>query len=173
VVEGGGALIIFPAGEVAHQRRPDGSYADSPWVPTTGRLVRATGAQVLPTFITGRNTKWFYAAGRIHPALRTVLLARELLKKRGHQVILRLGDPMAARTFADADVRGATDLIRRAVDDLRRPDFSQAAPAVDRPRFSTTDSIAAEVARRPSAPVSWKAARFRSSVHQPDRSRRP
>src|SRR5205814_9814130 len=29
----GGALIVFPSGEVAHERRADGSYTDSPWFP--------------------------------------------------------------------------------------------------------------------------------------------
>ena len=79
----GGALIVFPAGEVAHARRMDGGHADSPWKPAMGRLAIATGAKVIPAFIHGGNGGAFYAAGRIHPALRTLLLPRELLKKRG------------------------------------------------------------------------------------------
>jgi len=70
----GGALIVFPAGEVAHERRPDGSYADSPWFPTIGRMAVATPATVVPAFIEGTNSTRLYAAGRVHPALRTALL---------------------------------------------------------------------------------------------------
>lgn len=116
----GGALIVFPAGEVAHERRPDGSYSDSPWLSTTGRMVLATDAHVVPAFISGRNTNLFYAAGRIHPALRTMLLARELLSQRGHTVQVRLGDPLAARDIsaAGATPAAATQCIRNAVERL-------------------------------------------------------
>ena len=80
----GGALIIFPAGDVAHTRRADGSVIDSPWRPTVGRLALTTSARVLPIHIDGTNSALFYAAGRVHSLLRTVLLARELLNRRGH-----------------------------------------------------------------------------------------
>ena len=66
-VSRGGALIVFPAGEVAHRRCTDGSYADSSWHSTTGRMVIATGARVVPAFIAGSNRRRFYAAGRVHP----------------------------------------------------------------------------------------------------------
>ena len=66
-VRNGGALIVFPSGEVAHQSQPDGSHADSPWPATIGRIALSTGAHIVPAFIAGGNTKWFYAAGRVHP----------------------------------------------------------------------------------------------------------
>ena len=53
----GGALIVFPAGEVAHLRQPDGSYADSPWLSTIGRMAVAAGADVVPAFIAGTNSE--------------------------------------------------------------------------------------------------------------------
>src|SRR5262249_13761952 len=37
----GGALVVFPSGEVAHAALPDGSYADSPWQTTAARLAAA------------------------------------------------------------------------------------------------------------------------------------
>ena len=116
----GGALVVFPSGEVAHKPGPLGSRVDSPWRSTIGRLVLTTGAQVAPAFIEGTNTRLFYAAGRVHHALRTALLARELLNKRGQAVTVRLGVPLAARDLAGstADATSATELIRRAVDAL-------------------------------------------------------
>ena len=119
-LKNGGALVVFPSGEVAHTRGASGSRIDSPWRSTIGRLVLTTGAQVLPAFIDGANSKWFYAAGCVHPALRTALLARELLNKRGTAVTVRLGVPLAARDLVDAagDAAGATASIRRAVEAL-------------------------------------------------------
>jgi putative hemolysin len=124
----GGALVVFPSGEVAHRRGPSGSRIDSPWRSTIGRLVLTTGAQVLPAFIDGTNTRLFYAAGWVHPGLRTALLARELLNKRGTAVTLRLGVPLAARDLfgTTGDAAGVTASIRRAAEELRQT----VAPAV-------------------------------------------
>ena len=112
--------MVFPSGEVAHRRGPSGLCIDSPWRSTIGRLVQTTGAQVLPAFIDGKNTRWFYAAGRVHPALRTALLARELLNKRGKAVTVRLGVPLTARDLVGTagDTAKATASIRRAVEEL-------------------------------------------------------
>src|SRR5882672_12578644 len=61
----GGALVVFPAGEVAHGPVVDGCHAESSWKPTATRLAKASGAQVMVAHITGANTRLFYAAGRI------------------------------------------------------------------------------------------------------------
>jgi len=76
----------------------DGCHADSPWKPTMARLARTTGAAILPAHIEGANSRLFYAAGRLHPALRTALLARELLKKRGATIRIRID---ASKMIAD------------------------------------------------------------------------
>lgn len=86
----GGALIIFPAGEVGHAW-VNGSLVDGTWKTTFERLARATGAHIVPATIEGRNSRLFYAAGRLHPWLRTALLGRELLKKRKHTIRVTVG----------------------------------------------------------------------------------
>ena len=113
----GGALIVFPAGEVAHARRTDGSRTDSLWKPAMGRLARATGAQVIPALIHGTNSRVFYAAGRLHPVLRTLLLPRELLKKRGATIAVRFGQPLSPADLAN-DPDRVTTAVRTAVDQL-------------------------------------------------------
>ncbi len=87
----GGALVVFPAGEVGH-RWVKGALVDPPWKTTFERLAQAAGAPIVPAFIEGRNSRLFYAAGRVHPLLRTSLLGRELLQKRGQTVRVRIGD---------------------------------------------------------------------------------
>jgi putative hemolysin len=86
----GGALIVFPAGEVAHGPLVDGSRLDSPWKPTMERLARGAGARLVRAQIDGCNSRMFYAAGSVHPSLRTALLAREFLKKRGTTITVEL-----------------------------------------------------------------------------------
>ena len=93
----GGALIVFPSGEVAHRLGASGSDStrhESDWSGTAGRLAAAARATVLPASIHGGNSRIFYAAGRIHPLLRTALLPRELLKKRGATVRVDFSRPL-------------------------------------------------------------------------------
>ncbi len=116
-LEQGRALIAFPSGEVAHRRLADGMYGESSWQITAARLARTTGATLLPAFIGGRNSWAFYAAGRIHPRLRTALLPRELLKSRGAAVEVRLGAPLAADICCSPE--SATDALFSAVEGLR------------------------------------------------------
>lgn len=143
----GGALVIFPAGEVAHHRRRDGAPIDSPWPDLVGRLARQTGAQVLPAFIGGANSSLFYAAGRLHPAFRTVLLARELLKKRGQPISLRFGAPLSAQSIAEpgADAALATRRVREAVEALARVGGRTSANPGQTTRAS--DPLAREISR--------------------------
>jgi putative hemolysin len=117
----GGALIVFPAGEVAHTRRADGSVVDSAWRSTVGRLAMSTNAPVLPAYIAGANSRLFYLAGRVHPRIRTVLLSRELLNHRGRALRLRIGHPLSTTEPATAahTADAMTRRIREAVEDIR------------------------------------------------------
>lgn len=89
----GGVLIVFPAGEVAHRATSAGTPGDGAWNATVGRLAMQAGATLVPVRIEGRNSRAFYRLGRLHKRLRTVLLARELLAKRGSTIAVRVGQP--------------------------------------------------------------------------------
>jgi putative hemolysin len=113
----GGALVIFPAGEVAHGPVADGCHAESQWKPAAMRLAEASGARLMIAHITGANSRLFYAAGRVHPALRTVLLAREFLKKRGTRIAVRFGVPEPVRRKADTTDDVASGFSRTTIAD--------------------------------------------------------
>jgi putative hemolysin len=117
----GHALIVFPSGAVAHNRVP-GKHTpvDSAWHDTVARLALRTGASLVPAFIEGRNSEWFYRAGRVHPAMRTLLLPRELLRRRGSRVTIRLGRAVPLAAEAPGTDRGgaATATLRAAVEQL-------------------------------------------------------
>jgi putative hemolysin len=86
----GGALVVFPAGSVAHTW-VSGSLVEGRWKNTFERLAHASGARIVRARIEGRNSRTFYAAGRVHPWIRTALLPRELLKQRGQTIRIAIG----------------------------------------------------------------------------------
>ncbi len=90
----GHVLVVFPAGEVASLRWPRLNIAEPDWSDRVARLIRLTGAAVLPVFFHGANSPAFHLAGLIHPRLRTILLPRELLNKRGATIRLSIGSPI-------------------------------------------------------------------------------
>jgi len=92
----GGLLVVFPAGEVAHFRWRSFAVADGEWNPAAARLAGITGAPVVPMYISGSNGPAFHIAGMAHPALRTALLVRELLNKRGRRVEVYAGSSITA-----------------------------------------------------------------------------
>jgi putative hemolysin len=109
----GGLLVIFPAGEVSHWSLRRREIMDPPWNSSLARLVRASGAPVLPIFFPGRNGLLFQLAGLIHPRLRTALLPRELLNKRHRPLSLRIGTLIpAARLNAFEGDRDLVEYLR-------------------------------------------------------------
>lgn len=93
----GGLLVIFPAGEVSSWQSPEQGVTDPVWSDTLPRLARLSGAPVLPVYFSGQNGPFFQWAGRIHPRLRTLLLPRMLLNKRGHCLEIRVGQLLPTR----------------------------------------------------------------------------
>ncbi|MFZ5813255.1 MAG: lysophospholipid acyltransferase family protein [Thermodesulfobacteriota bacterium] len=92
----GGILGVFPAGEVSHlqfkNRRP--SVSDPAWSATVARIVRKTGATVVPMFFNGANSRLFQILGLVHPFLRTALLPREFFNKANTPIEIRIGSPI-------------------------------------------------------------------------------
>jgi putative hemolysin len=138
----GGCLVIFPSGEVAHERRFDGSVVDAAWHATMVRLARTTGAAIVPSFIPGSNSALFYAAGRVHAGLRTLLLSREFLRKRGQPISIRFGSAIAARDL-DGDDVSATRTVRESVNALGR------APSRTHAVVERSSAIETEIASLP------------------------
>ncbi|BDC47777.1 hemolysin [Bryobacterales bacterium F-183] len=101
-LKSGGALMIFPAGEVSAKRTPLERAADIDWNPMAARLAMRTGAAILPVYFDGQNSPAFQLAGMIHPRLRTLLLPHEMLARRGKSVRVTLGALVHPERFRDA-----------------------------------------------------------------------
>jgi putative hemolysin len=117
-LEGGGCLIVFPAGEVSHFRPETRRVTDSAWHTAVSRIVellslKGSDIPLVPLYIDGRNSLLFQAAGLLHPVLRTLLLIRELFNKRGTVVEMRIGSPVrAARLLELPNSRARIDYLR-------------------------------------------------------------
>jgi putative hemolysin len=102
-VNGGGALLTFPAGEVSHLCLRSARVKDAPWSPHIAGIILRTKAKVLPIYIHGRNSVFFNLMGTIHPRLRTMLLPREVINKKEALIELTMGSPISWRKLADFD----------------------------------------------------------------------
>ncbi|MEM0966913.1 MAG: GNAT family N-acyltransferase [Verrucomicrobiota bacterium] len=102
-IKDGHLVATFPAGAVSHFRLTQRRVTDSDWNPVTAKLIQRSGASVVPIFFYGGNSLSFNIAGTIHPRLRTLLLARQLTNKKGHEVSLRVGTPISPAKIAEFD----------------------------------------------------------------------
>jgi putative hemolysin len=76
----------------------------------------------VPAHLSGSNSPGFQLAGLVHPALRTLLLPRELTNKKGLHVTLRLGAAVSAERVAALAHEGSL------ASHLRLRSYSLAAP---------------------------------------------
>jgi len=109
----GGVLVTFPAGEVSSLRWGKLEISDPEWNEAVGGLVRISGAPALPVYFHGSNGPGFQLAGLVHPRLRTALLPRELLNKRGVVVEASIGRPIAAASLTHLSDVDRTAYLRQ------------------------------------------------------------
>ncbi len=117
-LRGGGALAVFPAGEVARFDLSRGAAVDRRWNPSVARLIRMAGCPALPVFFEGSNSLSFQLLGLLHPLLGTAALPRELLNKRGRMVELRIGRSVSAETLGSLPSDEAAMLYLRCRTDM-------------------------------------------------------
>lgn len=118
-LQAGGALGIFPSGEVAAYSLRCRAITEPPWSRSAAMLARLTSASVLPVFFHGTNGAMFHTAGCISPRLRTILLPREFANKQDAHIHVSIGAPITPSAFAGKSDAEATDEIRKAVFDLQ------------------------------------------------------
>jgi putative hemolysin len=152
-LKNGGALGIFPAGEVSHWQRGRG-VADPEWRSSLARLARQYDAAVLPVYFAGQNSALFHIMGLVHPVARTLMLPRETLRLRGGRIRMRVGrpvEPAVLRLFPSA--KKTTEYLRvrtyalKEESSLSAAAFSGAAVPIALP--GRADGVAAELARLP------------------------
>ncbi|MDT8421906.1 MAG: GNAT family N-acyltransferase [Desulfuromonadales bacterium] len=96
-LDDGGLLVVFPAGEVSHFHLRSRMVMDPVWQKGVGRLIAYSKAAVVPVYFPGCNSLGFQITGMIHPRVRTLLLARQLLNKQERIIEVRIGQKISAR----------------------------------------------------------------------------
>jgi putative hemolysin len=105
----GGLVGIFPGGAVSTPRRPFGPAKDPAWRGFSAKLIRQSGATVVPIHFEGANSRLFHLASHLHDTLRAGLLVREFRARTDRPVRLSVGAPIspgeiAARTETQHDL---------------------------------------------------------------------
>ena len=100
-LKNGKALMLFPAGEVSTTYGGSLTVEDKEWQPTVIKLVSNVNVPVVPVYIHGSNSNVFHYIGRVHPMLRTLVLPRELLNKKGKTIKVRIGKPVSQNEIGD------------------------------------------------------------------------
>jgi putative hemolysin len=112
-VHRGGALAVFPSGEVSQWNVREAQVTDPAWNTLAARLISETGASALPVFFGGRNSVTFQVLGLINPWLRTLFLLQEFLQQREKNITVRIGRAIPSELIASLDNdEEATEYLR-------------------------------------------------------------
>jgi putative hemolysin len=148
-LKNGGVLGMFPAGEVSSLDLRSRCVQDPVWSEQLGRIVRATGADVLPIYFHGNNGPLFQMAGFLHPRMRTLLLPSEMLRQRKEGIQIRVGSIVPSRRLcAVPSDFGLVAHLRMRTYNLRYRGLGAAAvPKLPEAEMPCESSAAEEVTR--------------------------
>ncbi len=101
-LQAGGAILMFPAGTVAHWQRKRG-FSEAPWHSSAERLALLTHTRVQPLQFKAKTTWRWQVLSAISRSARTALLPHELLAQRGQTVQVHIGptltDPVEIKAY--------------------------------------------------------------------------
>ncbi|MDQ1266332.1 MAG: hypothetical protein QG635_1484, partial [Bacteroidota bacterium] len=113
------ALIIFPAGEVS--RLGINGIKDGRWQKSIVKLSVKYNAPILPVYINARNSYLFYLVSMLIKKYSFLLLPREMFKKSGVSIKIKIGDMIPASAFAKntLDLSQSAKILRKHIYSLR------------------------------------------------------
>ena len=111
----GGAIGIFPGGTVSTAAKPFGKARDPFWKTFTAKMVAKSGAQVVPVYFDGSNSRLFQVASHLNQTLRTALYISESERNVGSPLKVTIGRPLPQDeiTARARDSRALMDYLRR------------------------------------------------------------
>lgn len=111
----GGAIGIFPGGTVSTAAKPFGKARDPFWKTFTAKMVAKSGAQVVPVYFDGSNSRLFQVASHLNQTLRTALYISEFERTVGSPLKVTIGKPLPQDEIQSRarDSRALMDYLRR------------------------------------------------------------
>jgi len=101
VLSAGGLVALFPSGVVASSDTMFGPAIEREWNVFTAKMIRTSGATVIPCYFPGANSRWYQAANRISATLRQSLLLFEIVHSRNKAQAPIVGAPIKAEDLKD------------------------------------------------------------------------
>lgn len=107
-LEKNGLIALFPSGVVAQAESMFGSAIEAEWNVFTAKMIRRSGATIVPCFFPGANSRLYQIASRISPTLRQGLLIHEIVHAFDKPQSPIIGEPISPEEAAELgkDPRG-------------------------------------------------------------------
>jgi putative hemolysin len=104
----GGVVALFPSGVVMSSDTWMGPAIEREWNVFTAKMIRRSGARVVPIFFPGSNSRWYQWACTISPILRQGLLLHEIVRSCNKPQAPIVGKPLTEEQMArlETDPRG-------------------------------------------------------------------
>ncbi len=93
-LKGGGVISLFPSGAVAASDSMWGDPIEGEWNVFTAKMIRKSGATIVPCYFTGQNSRLYHIANRISPVIRQGLLIHEVVKSFDKPQAPVIGNPI-------------------------------------------------------------------------------
>lgn len=100
-LKAGGVIALFPSGVVASARSMMGPVVEEEWNVFTAKMIRRSGATVVPIYFPGSNSRAYQIANRLSPTLRQSLLLHEIAHACGKQQHPIIGPAITPDDWAD------------------------------------------------------------------------
>nr|WP_245513970.1 lysophospholipid acyltransferase family protein [Antarcticimicrobium luteum] len=110
----GGVVALFPSGVVMSADRWLGPPIERDWNVFTAKMIRKSGARVVPIYFPGRNSRAYQIACKVSPILRQGLLLHEIVRACNKPQAPVIGAPLTDEQMAPlaTDPRGFMAWLR-------------------------------------------------------------
>lgn len=97
----GGVVALFPSGVVATSETFFGPVVESEWNVFTAKMIRRSGATVVPIYFPGANSRLYQVANKLSATLRQGLLLHEIVAACKKPQAPVIGRPLRPEDMAD------------------------------------------------------------------------
>jgi putative hemolysin len=122
-LKAGGCIALFPSGTVATSDSFFGPATESDWLPFSAKMIRQSGAQVLPVYFPGQNSRLFQIANKLSTTLRQSFLLHEIVYAMNKDQAPTVGQVVDADTVKsfEKDARGLMAYLKEVTYSLKKP----------------------------------------------------